>query len=162
MVSLAISALDVTMANVALPAIAADFAGAMKGKRNLASIRDAVDSELARVKIEANAVAELIDANLVIQGRGQDLNRGWSWSIADARHRQVLRGTVPQACSARAERVSRSGGGTAPAILSPTLRAAAFSSASPVRSRSASASTTASVSSIENISGGRSKPGRRI
>lgn len=58
--------INARLGRVALPAIAADFAGAMKGKRNLASIRDAVDSELARVKIEANAVAELIDANLVI------------------------------------------------------------------------------------------------
>lgn len=58
--------INARLGRVTLPAIAADFAGAMKGKRNLASIRDAVDSELARVKIEANAVAELIDANLVI------------------------------------------------------------------------------------------------
>jgi predicted phage-related endonuclease len=58
--------INARLGRVTLPAIAADFAGAMKGKRSLASIRDAVDSELARVKIEANAVAELIDANLVI------------------------------------------------------------------------------------------------
>lgn len=58
--------INARLGRVTLPDIAADFAGAMKGKRNLASIRDAVDSELARVKIEANAVAELIDANLVI------------------------------------------------------------------------------------------------
>jgi hypothetical protein len=36
----------------------------MKGKRNLESMRDAVDTELARVKIEANAIAEGIEANL--------------------------------------------------------------------------------------------------
>lgn len=58
--------INARLGRVTLPAIAADFAGAMKGRRNLASIRDAVDSELARVKIEANAIAELIDANLVI------------------------------------------------------------------------------------------------
>lgn len=56
--------INTRLGRVTLPTIAADFAGAMKGKRNLASIRDAVDSELARVKIEANAIAELIDANL--------------------------------------------------------------------------------------------------
>lgn len=58
--------INARLGRVTLPAIAADFAGAMKGKRSLASIRDAVDSELARVKIEANAIAEVIDANLVI------------------------------------------------------------------------------------------------
>lgn len=58
--------INARLGRVTLPPIAADFAGAMKGKRNLASIRDAVDSELARVKIEANAIAEVIDANLAI------------------------------------------------------------------------------------------------
>lgn len=56
--------INARLGRVTLPTIAADFAGAMKGKRNLASIRDAVDSALARAKIEANAVAEVIDANL--------------------------------------------------------------------------------------------------
>lgn len=49
---------------VRLPAIPADFAGAIKGKRTIESLQDAVDSELARAKIEANAIAEKIDANL--------------------------------------------------------------------------------------------------
>lgn len=52
------------LGSVCLPVIAADFAGAIKGKRNLASMRDAVDTELARCKIEANDKAELIDINL--------------------------------------------------------------------------------------------------
>ncbi|MBX9915171.1 MAG: YqaJ viral recombinase family protein [Pseudomonadaceae bacterium] len=59
-----VATINARLGRVTLPAIAADFAGAMKSKRNLASIRDAVDSELARVKIEANAIAEVIDANL--------------------------------------------------------------------------------------------------
>ncbi len=41
-----------------------DFAGVMKGKRNFASMRDAVDTELARVKIESNQLADRIQANL--------------------------------------------------------------------------------------------------
>lgn len=49
---------------VKLPAIAANFAGAMKNKRTLASLRDAVDTELARVKIEANEQADKIRVNL--------------------------------------------------------------------------------------------------
>lgn len=40
--------------------------------------------------------------------------------------------------------------------------AACLSSSSPVHSSSASDSTIASISSIENIRGGKSKPGRRI
>ena len=47
-----------------LPPINGDFAGAMKGKRNLVSMNDAVDTEIARVKIEANAVADKISVNL--------------------------------------------------------------------------------------------------
>jgi putative phage-type endonuclease len=47
-----------------MPTIAADFAGVMKGKKTITSLRDAVDTELARFKIEANAVADKIQANL--------------------------------------------------------------------------------------------------
>lgn len=47
-----------------MPQIAADFAGAMKGKKTVASLRDAVNTTLANAKIEANAVADKIDINL--------------------------------------------------------------------------------------------------
>lgn len=47
-----------------MPAIAADFAGVMKGKRMIASLRDAVDTELAKAKIAANEVADRIEINL--------------------------------------------------------------------------------------------------
>lgn len=47
-----------------LPTLTADFAGAIKGKRTLDSMRDAVNTELARAKIEANAVADKITLNL--------------------------------------------------------------------------------------------------
>src|SRR5690606_13529685 len=49
-----------------LPAINEGFAGAMKGKRTLATLQDAVDTELARLKIEANEWAEKIRENLDI------------------------------------------------------------------------------------------------
>jgi predicted phage-related endonuclease len=49
---------------VCLPTIEADFVGVMKGKRTIATLQDAADSELARVKIEANAIAEKIETNL--------------------------------------------------------------------------------------------------
>jgi putative phage-type endonuclease len=47
-----------------LPEIKADFAGVMKNKRTIASLRDAVDTELARAKIDANSIADRIDINL--------------------------------------------------------------------------------------------------
>nr|WP_277611323.1 YqaJ viral recombinase family protein [Microbulbifer celer] len=50
--------------DVRLPPIPTDFAGAMKNKRTISSLRDAVDTELARAKIEANQVADKIRLNL--------------------------------------------------------------------------------------------------
>lgn len=47
-----------------MPVIQSDFVGVIKGKRTIASLRDAVDTELARAKIEANAVADRIQINL--------------------------------------------------------------------------------------------------
>ena len=47
-----------------MPAIASDFAGVMKSKRTVASLRDAADTELARCKIVANDYADRIMANL--------------------------------------------------------------------------------------------------
>lgn len=42
----------------------ADFAGAMKGKKTIASLQSACDDELARAKIEVNDTAELIRGNI--------------------------------------------------------------------------------------------------
>jgi putative phage-type endonuclease len=47
-----------------MPAINADFAGVMKGKRTISSLQGACDDEMARVKIEASGIAETISANL--------------------------------------------------------------------------------------------------
>lgn len=49
---------------VRLTAVVGDWSGAMKSKKSLQSLRDSVDAELARAKIEANEVAEKISANL--------------------------------------------------------------------------------------------------
>ncbi|MNN30134.1 hypothetical protein D3C81_1437730 [compost metagenome] len=49
---------------VVMPAIAADFAGAIKGKKTVASLQEAADTELARAKIEANQAADSIRHNL--------------------------------------------------------------------------------------------------
>lgn len=70
-----IDALNDRLGRVKLPYIAADFAGAMKGKRTIASMEDAVSAELARVKIEANWVADEYQKNLRIidtEGKGYE------------------------------------------------------------------------------------------
>lgn len=59
-----IAAINKRLGKVQLPPIRADFAGVMKGKRTIATLQDAADTELARVKIEANATAEAIETNL--------------------------------------------------------------------------------------------------
>lgn len=41
-----------------------DFAGAMKGKKTISSLKSACDDELARAKIQANEAAELIRGNI--------------------------------------------------------------------------------------------------
>jgi putative phage-type endonuclease len=47
-----------------MPRVEIDCAGAMKGKKTISSLRDAVATELARAKIEANAIADKIEINL--------------------------------------------------------------------------------------------------
>ena len=59
-----IAALNARLGKSYMPVIAADFAGAIKGKRTVDSLRDAVNTELARAKIEASAVADRIQLNL--------------------------------------------------------------------------------------------------
>lgn len=59
-----IASLNARLGKPYMPFIASDFAGVMKGKKTVASLRDAVDTELARFKIEANAVADRIQINL--------------------------------------------------------------------------------------------------
>lgn len=59
-----IAALNTRLGKPYMPSVAVDFAGVMKGKKTVTSLRDAVDTELARFKIEANAVADRIQINL--------------------------------------------------------------------------------------------------
>lgn len=59
-----IAALNVRLGKPYMPVVAVDFAGVMKNKRTIASLRDAVDTELARFKIDANAIADKIQLNL--------------------------------------------------------------------------------------------------
>ena len=59
-----IAGINRTLGRVALPNVHVDFAGAMKNKRTIASLQDAVDTELARAKIDASQVADSIRLNL--------------------------------------------------------------------------------------------------
>jgi phage FluMu protein gp41 len=59
-----ICVLNDRMGAALMPTVPADFAGVIKGKRSITSIRDAVDTELARVKIAANEIADRIVLNL--------------------------------------------------------------------------------------------------
>lgn len=49
---------------VTMPSYVADFAGAMKGKKTVASLKDACDTLLAQAKIETSAAADEITENL--------------------------------------------------------------------------------------------------
>ncbi len=48
---------------IRMPRAAADFAGAIKGKKSISSLREAADAELARAKIEASRIADGIRVN---------------------------------------------------------------------------------------------------
>lgn len=49
---------------VTMPNYTADFAGAMKGKKTVSSLKDACDTLLAQTKIETSAIADKIEINL--------------------------------------------------------------------------------------------------
>lgn len=59
-----ITALNEQLGRPYMPSIVTDFAGAVKGKRELSSMRNAVATELARAKIEANEICGRILKNL--------------------------------------------------------------------------------------------------
>ena len=59
-----ISGLNKRIGKPYMTSVNADFAGAAKGKRTIASLHDAVDTELARAKIAANEIADRIQINL--------------------------------------------------------------------------------------------------
>lgn len=59
-----IKSLDDRLGRGLMPEIVGNFGGVIKGLKSIDSMRDKVATELARVKIEANAVADRITANL--------------------------------------------------------------------------------------------------
>lgn len=56
--------LNAAMPKDYMPSVPADFGGAIKGLRTVDSIRNAVDTELARAKIAASEIANRIHANI--------------------------------------------------------------------------------------------------
>lgn len=64
-----------------MPVIPENFAAVIKGMKTLASLRNAVDTELARVKIEANAVADRIQINI---DKLRELATDYMFLFADA------------------------------------------------------------------------------
>jgi predicted phage-related endonuclease len=56
--------LNAAMPGDYMPVVPADFGGAVKGKRTVESLRDAVNTELARAKIAANEIATRIGVNI--------------------------------------------------------------------------------------------------
>ena len=69
-----IAALNARLGRPLMPVIAGvDFAGAIKGKRSLESMQDAVDTHLSTLKIAANEIADKIAINLAwLQERAAD------------------------------------------------------------------------------------------
>ena len=59
-----VAELNASMPGAYMPAVPVDFGGAIKGLRTVESIRNAVDSELARAKIEAFSISRQIHQNL--------------------------------------------------------------------------------------------------
>lgn len=59
-----LNGLNKRLATGQMPAIVADFAAAIKGKKLYGSMRDAVAALLAQKKIEANEIADLIQINI--------------------------------------------------------------------------------------------------
>lgn len=59
-----VASLNERLGKAYMPPVSADFAGAIKGKRTIDSLRDAVSTTLANAKIEASAIADRIQINM--------------------------------------------------------------------------------------------------
>jgi len=76
-----VSTINARLGKVQLPAVKTDFAGVMKGKKTVQSLRDACDTELARAKIEASLLSESIGANV---NSLRELAKGFEFLFMDA------------------------------------------------------------------------------
>jgi putative phage-type endonuclease len=59
-----VASLNVRLGKPFMPPVPADFGGAIKGLKSLASMENAIGTELARAKIAANEIADRIQVNL--------------------------------------------------------------------------------------------------
>jgi len=75
-----VAALEVEIAPLRLNCVAPDFAGAMKNKRTLATLHDAVDTEMANAKIAVGAAAAAIRSRLAWY---KDAAAGYEFLFAD-------------------------------------------------------------------------------
>lgn len=75
-----VASLNERLGKAYMPHVSADFAGAVKGKRTIDSLRDAVSTTLANAKIEASAIADRIQINL---GTLRDLAKDHAFLFAD-------------------------------------------------------------------------------
>lgn len=70
-----------------MPAIAADFAGAVKNKRTITSLRESVNNELLRCTLDSSAIADKIEINL---NSLRELAKDFTFLFADT-HELVLK-----------------------------------------------------------------------
>ena len=75
-----IDAINTRLVRVRLPEIAVDFAGVMKGKKTIASLENAVSTELARAKIEADLLAADYTKNLATIA---EVGKGYEFLFSD-------------------------------------------------------------------------------
>ena len=68
-----VAALNQRLGGIFMPKVSADFGGAIRGKRTVDSLRDAVHAELARAKIAASETADRIQINLAALRERQEL-----------------------------------------------------------------------------------------
>ena len=59
-----IATLNTRLGKSYMPTIPADFAGAIKGKKSIASVKEAIDTAIANAKIEASQIADKIQINM--------------------------------------------------------------------------------------------------
>jgi predicted phage-related endonuclease len=78
-----VAAIEAEIKPIRLPYIQPDFAGAIKNKRTLASLHDAVDSTLANAKIATDATAKEVRAKLAWH---KESAAGYEFLFADMQH----------------------------------------------------------------------------
>ena len=66
-----VAALNLRLGKECMPAVPADFGGACKNKRTIESLKDAVATMLAKAKVDANAIADSLQATMAAEAAQQ-------------------------------------------------------------------------------------------